>query len=85
MKVVNPDYKELDTVPIDIEARDKVGISLELTDIAKVDEATKRLMSEDRFTKAQMALLRDGYIYNVGKSGEVGGKYLINRVIERSR
>ncbi len=85
MKVVNPDYKELDTVPIDIEARDKVGISLELTDIAKVDEAAKRLMSEDRFTKAQMALLRDGYIYNVGKSGEVGGKYLINRVIERSR
>lgn len=29
MKILNPDYRELKTVPIDIELRDKVGISIE--------------------------------------------------------
>lgn len=85
IKIVNPDYRELESVPIDIEARNRVGISLELSEISKIDEAAKRLMSEERFTTAQMAALRDHYIYNVGRSGEVGGKYLINRIIERSK
>ncbi len=85
MKILNPDYKELTTVPIDIEARDKIGISLELNEIDKVDASAKRLMSEKRFTKEEMASLRDHYVYNIGRSGEVGGMYLINRVIERSK
>ncbi|MCR5093746.1 MAG: YidC/Oxa1 family membrane protein insertase [Lachnospiraceae bacterium] len=85
MKIVNPDYRELDTVPIDIEARDQVGISLDPSEIDRVGESVKRLAREERFTPKEMAGLRDRYIYNVGRSGEVGGKYLIGRVIERSR
>lgn len=84
MKIVNPDYQELTTVPIDIEARDQVGISVELNDIASVGEAVERLFSEDRFSKDGMAASRDKYIYNVGRSGEIGGKYIIKRIIERS-
>lgn len=85
MKIVNPDYTELTTVPIDIEARDMVGISLPVEEISKVSEAVERLFSEERFTKDSMAELRDRYIYNVGKSGMVGGKYIIKRIVERSK
>lgn len=85
MKIVNPDYKELETVPIDIEARDQVGISLAEEDAGKACDAVERLFNEDRFTKESMATLRDKYIYNVGSSGVVGGKYIINRLIERSK
>lgn len=85
MKIVNPDYKELTTVPIDIEARNEVGISISPEDITKVKDAVERLFNEDRFTVDSMAKLRDQYIYNVGSSGTVGGKYLIKRLIERSK
>ena len=85
MKIVNPDYEELTTVPIDIEARDMVGISLALEDISQVSDAVERLFGEERFTTEAMEQLRDKYIYNVGKSGMVGGKYIINRIIERSK
>lgn len=85
MKIVNPDYKELNTVPIDIEARNQVGISLALDNIKDIKDAVEKLFNEDRFTTESMAKLRDQYIYNVGSSGMVGGKYLIKKLIERSK
>lgn len=85
MKIVNPDYQELDTVPIDIEARDAVGISISVEETANVNTAIERLLNETRFKTENMAKLRDHYIYNVGKSGEVGGKYIIKSIIEKSK
>ncbi|MBD5537616.1 MAG: preprotein translocase YidC [Lachnospiraceae bacterium] len=82
MKVVNPDYKELSTVPIDIELRDKVGISVEEGEISGVAEAVDRLFHENRFSKAAMAELRDAYIYHVGSSGKVGAKYIIDSLLQ---
>ncbi len=82
MKVVNPDYKELSTVPIDIELRDKVGISVEEGEISGVAEAVDRLFHENRFSKASMAELRDAYIYHVGSSGRVGAKYIIDSLLQ---
>lgn len=86
MKVVNPDYKELDTLPIDIELRDKVGISVEPGDegLSKIPDVIKELLENNRFSKDSMTLLRDSYIYNFGKSGKVGAKYIIDRLIEIS-
>lgn len=81
MKVVNPDYKELSTVPIDIELRDKVGISLEEEAVSGVAEAVDRLFCENRFSKTAMAELRDAYIYHVGGSGRVGAKYIIESLL----
>lgn len=83
MKVVNPDYQELDTVPIDIELRDKVGISLEEDCLDKVSEAVGKLLYDNRFSEAAIEELRDKYIYNVGKSGVVGAKYLIQRLMRQ--
>lgn len=82
MKVVNPDYKELSTVPIDIELRDKVGISVEEGEISGVAEVVDRLFHENRFSKASMAELRDAYIYHIGSSGKVGAKYIIDSLLQ---
>lgn len=83
MKVVNPDYQELSTVPIDIELRDKVGISVEEDAVSNVADAVDRLFHENRFSKASMAELRDTYIYHVGSSGKVGAKYIIDSLLQR--
>lgn len=86
MKILNPDYKELETVPIDIELRDKVGISVELQEEAlkKAPEAVEELLNNHRFSKASMEAIRDSYTYNFGESGKVGAKYIIDRLVEIS-
>lgn len=84
MKIVNPDYTELTTVPIDIELRDRVGISLEEAELDSITETVNKLLHESRFSKDTMIDLRDTYIYNVGNSGKVGAKYIIQRLVEIS-
>lgn len=84
MKVMNPDYKEIDVVPFDIEIRDQVGISVELDEIGKLPEVVEQLLNDKAYTKEAMEAVRDKYLYNVTKSGEVGAAYLIQKLIEYS-
>lgn len=85
MKIVNPDYKELETVPIDIELRDKVGISVALDNIeSEIVSAVDRLLNDVQFSRNSMQALKEQYIYNVGTSGKVGAKYIIERLVKRS-
>ncbi len=85
MKVMNPDYKEIDVVPFDIEIRDQVGISVELDELEKLPEVIGQLMNDASYTKEAMATVRDKYLYNVTKSGAAGADYLIHKLIEYSR
>lgn len=85
MKVVNEDYQELSTVPIDIELRDKVGISLEMDGVGdEVVPAVDRLLGDWQFSKESMQELKEQYLYHPGESGKVGAKYMIQRLVERS-
>ena len=85
MKIVNPDYKELETVPIDIELRDKVGISIALDSIEnEIVPAVEKLLNDVQFSRDSMRALKEQYIYNVGTSGKVGAKYIIERLVKRS-
>lgn len=85
MKIVNPDYKELETVPIDIELRDKVGISIALDSIEdEIVSAVEKLLNDVQFSRDSMRALKEQYIYNVGTSGKVGAKYIIERLVKRS-
>ncbi len=85
MKVINPDYQELKTVPIDIELRDKVGISLALDKVSdEVVVAVDKLLFDKQFSKESMQSLKEAYLYNPGESGKVGAKYIIEKLVERS-
>lgn len=82
MKILNPDYKELDTVPIDLVLRDKVGISLDTDKLDEVRESVDTLLYDNQFARSAMSELRDKYIYNIGSSGIVGAEYIIKRLVE---
>lgn len=86
MKILNPDYQELQTVPIDIELRDKVGISLELDKVeSDLNLAVDRLLFDKQFSEEALRRLKEKYLYHSGESGKVGAKYLIDRLVERSK
>ena len=86
MKVVNEEYKELTTVPIDIELRDKVGISVDPDKIlVEIVSAVDRLLFNEQFAPEAIQELKNQYIYNPMESGKVGAQYLIEQLVERTK
>lgn len=85
MKIMNPDYKEVDIVPFDIEARDQVGISVDTDKLDTLADVVNRLLTEELYSKESMKNVREKYLYNVGKSANVGATYIIKRLIEMSK
>lgn len=85
MKIMNPDYKEIDIVPFDIEARDQVGISVDTDKLSSLNDSVQRLLTEEIYSKESLAEIRSKYLYNVGTSANVGAKYIIKQLIKASR
>lgn len=83
MKIMNPDYQELSEVPIDIELRNEVGISLDTDKLSELNTTVDTLFHADRFSVESMTQLREKYIYNIGESGKVGAKFIIDRLINK--
>lgn len=86
MKIVNEDYQELNTVPIDLELRDKIGISLAPERIGEqLTAAVDKLLIDKQFAPEAMEALKDHYIYHPMESGRIGAEYLINQLVARSK
>lgn len=85
MKIMNPDYQEIAIVPFDIEARDQVGISVDTDKLGTLPEVVNRLLTEEIYSKESMKAVRENYLYNVGKSADVGANYIIKRLIALSK
>ena len=85
MKVMNPDYRDIDVTPFDLSIRRQIGISLEPDQINQIAPAVQRLLHEQAFSPDSISALRSQSLYNIGKAASVGADYLINRLIEKSR
>lgn len=85
MKIMNPDYEEIGVVPMDIEIRNKIGISVAPDHLSDLPAAVGRLLHEKTFSPAELAKIREEYLFNIGKSAEIGGKYLIEAVIRKNK
>ncbi len=85
MKILNPDYQELKTVPIDIELRNRIGISVAPEAVEdKIGDCVNKLLFDAQFSKDSLRRLKEEYIYNNGESGKAGAKYIIHKLVERS-
>lgn len=80
MKIMNEDYEELDITPIDIELRNKVGVSVDLDKLDTLPQAVEQLLNSNDFSAESLGKMRDKYIYNIGRSGETGAQYIMERL-----
>jgi len=80
MKVQNPDYQKIETVPLNIRLRDKLGKSLDLDQLYKTGETVDYLMSHTKEYHEQINRLAHEFLYNLDHSAEVGGKYIIQTI-----
>lgn len=83
MKIMNPEYQRIDTVPLNIWLRDEIGHSLELSELSRVQDTVKELILRRDEYYNKIGTFVEEYVYNVGDSAEVGAKYIINRIQEK--
>lgn len=80
MKVRNPDYQKIDTVPLNILLRNKLGKSLKPDEMNLVAETVDYLMTHQKQYEEQIDTLAHEYVYNLGTSVQVGATYIINSI-----
>ncbi|MBR3634675.1 MAG: CDP-glycerol glycerophosphotransferase family protein, partial [Lachnospiraceae bacterium] len=85
MKIMNPDYEEIGIEPFDITVRDEIGISVDTDKLSDLASAVDRLLNDEVYSPESIASIREKYLFNIGKSGEVGARYIINKLIEYSK
>lgn len=85
MKIMNPDYEELGIEPFDITVRDEIGISVDTDKLDGLDNVVERLLNDEVYSSDSIAKIREKYLDNIGKSGEVGARYIIGKLIEYSK
>jgi YidC/Oxa1 family membrane protein insertase len=89
MKIMNPNYQDIDIEPINVWARNKIGKSLKVDELNKINETVKELLKDkDKYNKAITKVVNE-YVYNLGNSSEVGANYIIDliqkKIKERSK
>lgn len=83
MKVINEKYMEIDSIPFDIILRNKIGKSLEIIDINKINDCIESLLKDDDYSSESIKRIRDSYLYNIDSSAKVNAKYLVDTLIEK--
>ena len=77
MKIMNADYEKIQTVPRNIAVRNVIGRSMPLDKLDSIDEEIADMLSrQDEYRDAIEEAFRK-YIYNIGKSKILCGRYVI--------
>ncbi len=85
MKVMNPDYKQIDVVPMNIEIREVAGLKVSPEELDKVPEIINTLFENKEYYAEKITEYTSQQLYNPGTSASVGGKYIMQRLMERKK
>jgi YidC/Oxa1 family membrane protein insertase len=80
MKVLNPNWDKIGCEPIEITLRDEIGISIEKSDVEKVDEYVADMLSKNSEFEEKIGVALHKAVYNVGSAAKVGAKYILGRL-----
>lgn len=78
MKVMNPEYERIGVEPLNTLLRDKIGRSLNLNQMDNVESAVYELLEQKESYVQQIEAFVHQYVYNLGHSGEIGAKAIID-------
>lgn len=80
MKVMNPEYQLIDTVPINIILRNEIGKSIAMNEAKKTYEVAKEMIANADAYRNKIDDFTHEYVYNLGSSAEVSAKYIIEQL-----
>lgn len=85
MKVMNPEYKKIPIEPLDITLRNKIGVSIDVDKLNEIGEVIENLITQQDYYKEKISEIVSKYVFNFGRSGEVGAKYILQSIIEKKK
>lgn len=80
MKIMNPEYQTIDTVPINILVREEIGCSVDTDKLNTLREKVNDLINRSDEYYDKIGGFINEYVYNLGSAGEVGAKYIYEAV-----
>lgn len=83
MKVMNPEYHKLKTVPIDILIRNEIGTSISPEQTDQAEKVVDKLIGDNELYKEKIEEVVARTLYNPGKSMDAGGQYILNTLKKR--
>lgn len=84
-KIYNKDYEEIGIEPLELTLRNIIGKRFEPNNFEGMsDTINDMLKNKDEYTD-KIKNIRNKYVANYGKSGEIAGKYIINRLIQKQK
>ena len=83
MKIMNPEYTKIDIEPINIWMRDVIGKVVKVDEINQIPETIQYLLEHSEEYKETINRFVEEYVYNIGKAGEIGARYIIDQVFRQ--
>lgn len=80
LKIMNPEYKRIDTEPFNIWIRNVLGRVIKPEQAGEVYDVVRDLMEHAGDYRENIKKHAYEYVYNLDHSSEVGGKYIISEV-----
>ncbi|MDR0375547.1 MAG: membrane protein insertase YidC [Treponema sp.] len=80
MKTPNPRWSELPLKPLNLALRSEIGIQLEKNEVGRAEGAVRELLDKASDYTEKIRKIREEHLFNFGKSGEIGGRYIIERL-----
>ena len=82
---MNPEYKVLDIEPFNIWARDEIGQVVKVDQIDSIENTIDNIFNNtDKYTE-KISKIVEEYVYNLGNSSEIGGKYIVQTIQNKIR
>jgi len=82
-KINNPRYTELGIEPLEFSLRDRVGIRVDPAAMDGLSERIALLLQRADQYSDKILEIREKYVSNFGRSGEVGGRYILSAIREK--
>ncbi len=84
MKIMNPEYQKIDTVPINIWMREVIGAVIRPDHMEQVPGTIQYMLDHREEYRSKIEEFVNEYVYNLGTSGEVGARYIIDQVFSQT-
>lgn len=82
MKVLNENWENLGITPLEISLRSQIGNALEKDEVANIAQTAKEMLENHSAYAQRITKVLEDNVFNIGRSGEVGANYILNRLVE---
>ncbi len=85
MKIMNPEYQRIDTVPINVMLRDEIGRTIETDRLEYILPTIMDMLSHTSEYESAIEAFVSMYVYNLGRSDEIAAKYILKNLQKKTK